>query len=62
MNPRKFATDSVHYIHLADPSEEGMGNCENSRITTLFNEDNPPATELSLMVHDDISAIGWSRR
>ena len=62
MNPRKFATDSVHYIHLADPSEEGMGDFEEPKITTLLNEDNPLAIKLTLIVHDDISVIGWSRR
>ncbi len=49
MNPRKYSTDSVHYIHLADPSEEGVGNCEEPRITTLSNGDNPLVTKLTLM-------------
>ena len=49
MIPNTFATGSVHYIHLADPSEEGTGNCEEPGITTLSNEDNPLATKLSLI-------------
>ncbi len=47
MNPRKFATDSVHYMHLADPSEEGIDNCEEPKIRS--NEDNPLVTKLTLM-------------
>ena len=49
MNPRKYTTDSVHYMHLADPSEEGEGNCEEPKITTQSNEDNPLITKLTLM-------------
>ena len=49
MNPRKFATDSVHYMHLADPSEEGMGDCEEPKITTRSNEENPLVNKLTLM-------------
>ena len=49
MNPRKFTTDSVHYMHLADPSEEGMGDCEEPKITTRSNEKNPLVTKLTLM-------------
>ncbi len=49
MNPMKFATDSVHYIHLADPSEESEGNCDEPKITTQSNEDNPLVTKLTLM-------------
>lgn len=49
MNPRKFTTDSVHYMHLADPSEEDMGDCEEPKITTRSNEENPLVTKLTLM-------------
>ena len=49
MNARNFVTGSVHYIHLADPSEEGIANWEDPKITTLFNEDNPLVTKLTLM-------------
>ena len=49
MKPRKFAIDPVHYIHLADPSEEGIGNLEEPKITTLSNEDTLLATTLTSM-------------
>ena len=49
MNPGKFTTDSVHYMHLADPSEEGMGDCEEPKITTRSNEENPLVTKLTSM-------------
>ncbi len=49
MNPTKYATGSVHYMHLADSSEEGIGNYEEPRITTLSNEDASLTAKLTLM-------------
>ena len=49
MNLMKFETGSFHYMHLADPSEEGIGNCEEPKITTLSNGNNPLATTLTLI-------------
>ena len=34
MNPGRFVTGSVHYIHLADPSQEVKSSCDEPRITT----------------------------
>ncbi len=34
MNPRTCPTDSIHYMHLADPSEEGDAIGEVPKIKT----------------------------
>ncbi len=49
MNPRKIVTGPVHYTHLADLSEESIGNCEEPKITTPSNEDNHLVAKLTLM-------------
>lgn len=49
MNASKFTTGSIHYIHLADPSEESISHYEEDTITTLANDDNPLATKLTTM-------------
>ena len=49
MNPGKFETGSVHYMHLADPSEESVGNCEETGNSVRSIKDNPLAVKLSLI-------------
>ncbi len=62
MNPTKYATGSVHYIHLADPSEEGIDNCEEPKITTLSNGDSSLVTKLTLMAsHGTITSEEYTQ-
>ncbi len=49
MNPRIFETGSVHYMHLADPSEESIGNCEEPWNSSRSSKNNPLAIKLTLI-------------
>ena len=49
MNTINFATGSTHYIHLADPSEEGTDNHEEPKARSQFHEDNALATKLTVI-------------
>ena len=49
MNPRTCPTDSIHYMHLADPSEEGDAIGEEPKIKTRSNVENLLVTKLTLL-------------